>query len=329
MRLTPIEKTSSSSSDLLPHKLPAMSAADSIQQPTDGHLNANGDADELGPEFTRTVIDAMGPATSPRMREVMSSLIRHVHDFAREVQLTTDEWMAGVQLINWAGQMSNEKRNEGQLLCDVLGLESLVDHITFSAATKSTKGLTASAILGPFWRHDTPLRENGTTISFDTPSDAQVVYMHGTVADVKTGKPLPNATVEVWQASTNGLYEQQDDKQVEHNLRGVFKADAEGKYSLYCLRPTPYPIPEDGPTGKLLNLLDRHVYRPAHIHFMVVAEGYRSLVTQIFDEDCKYLANDSVFAVKDDLRVRFVPRKGDDKAELELEYNINLAPKAL
>lgn len=298
------------------------------QQHTTANGHQGGADDGLGPEFTRTVIESMGPATSPRLREVMSSLIRHVHDFAREVQLTTDEWMAGVQLINWAGQMSNEKRNEGQLLCDVLGLESLVDHITFSAATKSTKGLTASAILGPFWRHDTPLRENGSTISFDTPADAQVVYMHGKVADVKTGAPLADATVEVWQASTNGLYEQQDDNQVEHNLRGVFKTDAEGKYSFYCLRPTPYPIPTDGPAGKLLNLMDRHVFRPAHIHFMVVADGYRSLVTQIFDEDCKYLGNDSVFAVKDDLRVRFVPREGDDKASLELEYDINLAPKA-
>ncbi|KAL3952010.1 hypothetical protein ACCO45_013727 [Purpureocillium lilacinum] len=303
-----------------------MSSAAQQQATANGHQG--GDDDGLGPEFTRTVIESMGPATSPRLREVMSSLIRHVHDFAREVQLTTDEWMAGVQLINWAGQMSNEKRNEGQLLCDVLGLESLVDHITFSAATKSTKGPDGVGHPGALWRHDTPLRENGSTISFDTPADAQVVYMHGKVADVKTGAPLADATVEVWQASTNGLYEQQDDNQVEHNLRGVFKTDAEGKYSFYCLRPTPYPIPTDGPAGKLLNLMDRHVFRPAHIHFMVVADGYRSLVTQIFDEDCKYLGNDSVFAVKDDLRVRFVPREGDDKASLELEYDINLAPKA-
>ncbi|UNI17586.1 Catechol 1,2-dioxygenase [Purpureocillium takamizusanense] len=300
-----------------------MTSATQLQQQPNGQ--GGDDDDGMGAEFTRTVVEAMGPATSPRLREVMSALIRHVHDFAREVQLTTDEWMAGVQLINAAGQMSNEKRNEGQLLCDVIGLESLVDHITFSAATKSTKGLTASAILGPFWRHDTPLRENGSSISFDTPADAQVVFMHGRVADVATGAPLADATVEVWQASTNGLYEQQDDEQVEHNLRGVFKTDAQGAYSLYCLRPTPYPVPQDGPAGKLLGLMDRHVFRPAHIHFMVVADGYRSLVTQIFDEDCKYLANDSVFAVKDDLRVRFEPRAGDERASLELEYNINLA----
>ncbi|KAG8406520.1 hypothetical protein J3459_022557 [Metarhizium acridum] len=279
----------------------------------------------LGTEFTQNVIDAMGPKTSPRLREVMAALIRHIHDFAREVQLTTDEWMAGVDMINEAGRMSNDKRNEGQLLCDVIGLESLVDDITFTAATNSTSGLTASAVLGPFWRQDTPRRENGATISFDTPPDGQVVYMHGKVTDVATGKPLQNASVEVWQASTNGLYEQQDAGQREHNLRGVFHTDAEGNYSFYCLRPTPYPVPMDGPAGKLLAMMDRQVFRPAHIHLMVQHDGYKSLTTQIFDKECKYLGNDSVFAVKDELTVEFVPRKGDAKAPLELEYNITLA----
>ncbi|KAG6034221.1 hypothetical protein E4U41_006653 [Claviceps citrina] len=278
----------------------------------------------LGHEFTQSVIDAMGPRTSPRLREVMTALISHVHDFAREVQLTTDEWMAGVQLINQAGQMSDDKRNEGQLLCDVLGLESLVDDITFSAATKSTNGLTASAILGPFWRRDTPHRQNGSTITFDTPPDGKVVHMHGKVTDVQTGEPLQNATVDVWQASTNGLYEQQDPNQKEHNLRGVFHTDAEGHYAFYCLKPTPYPVPTDGPAGKLLKMMDRSVFRPAHIHLMVQAEGYKPLTTQIFDKDCKYLANDSVFAVKDELSVAFVPREGDGQAALELEYDVTL-----
>lgn len=196
----------------------------------------------LGKEFTQQVIDSMGPGTDPRMREVMSSMIRHLHEFAIEVQLTTDEWMAGVQMINWAGQMSDDKRNEGQLVCDVLGLESLVDDITYSAATKSTQGLTASAVLGPFWRNDHPVRPNGTTISFDTPADGELVYMHGRVTDVKTGAPVTGAKVDIWQASTNGLYEQQDAEQQDLNLRGQFITDAEGRYSLYCLRPTPYPV---------------------------------------------------------------------------------------
>jgi len=281
----------------------------------------------LGKEFTQKVVDAMGPNTPPRLREIMSSLIRHLHEFTIETQLTTDEWMLGVNTINWAGQMSDDKRNEGQLMCDVLGIESLVDDITFSAATKSSSGLTASAILGPFWREDHPVRPNGTTISFDTPDDAQVAFMHGRVTDVKTGEPIAGATVDIWQASTNGLYEQQDPKQRDLNLRGQFVTDAQGKYSLYCLRPTPYPVPGDGPAGQLLKMMDRHPFRPAHIHLVVRHEGYKQLTTQIFDKDCKYLADDSVFAVKDELSVTFEPRKDDPEAKLELQYDITLAPR--
>jgi len=213
-------------------------------------------------------------------------------------------------------------------MCDVIGLESLIDDITYRAATKSADTATTSAILGPFWRADRPTRENGTSITFNTPKDGQVALMHGQILDAKTGKPVPNASVDVWQASTNGLYEQQDPKQVEQNLRGKFVADSEGRYSLYCLRPTPYPIPDDGPSGKLLGLLGRHPYRPAHIHLIVEAEGYKPITTQIFDKDSKYLNDDTVFAVKDDLTVEFVPRKGDSQAEWELKYDVNLAPSA-
>ncbi|KAL7927002.1 Intradiol ring-cleavage dioxygenase [Trichoderma austrokoningii] len=285
----------------------------------------NGDV--LGQDFTDHVIQAMGPGTTPRMRTVMTAFIQHVHDFAREINLTTEEWLAGVAMINWAGQMSNEKRNEGQLVCDVIGLESLVDDITYREASKADKPPTSSAILGPFWRADAPIRENGTPITFKTPKDAIVAYMHGQVTSAETGKPLANATVDVWQASTNGLYEQQDDDQIDCNLRGKFVTDAEGRYSFYCLRPTPYPIPFDGPAGKLLKLMDRHEYRPAHIHLIVESEGHRSLTTQIFDKDSKYLEDDSVFAVKDGLTVEFKPRKGDSKAEWDLEYNVTLAKK--
>jgi len=256
----------------------------------------------------------------------MTSLIRHLHDFAREVELTVDEWMEGVQLINWAGQMSDDKRNEGQLVCDVIGLESLVDEITYKKASEAADSATQTAILGPFFRHDAPFREKGSTITFDTPSDGQVVYMYGQVLDAKTKKPLANASLDVWEASTNGLYEQQDEKQVDSNLRGKFKTDENGEYAFYCLRPTPYPIPYDGPAGKLLQLLDRHPYRPAHIHLIVILEGYKPITTQIFDKDSKYLEDDSVFAVKDSLLVEFVPREGDSEANLELKYDILMAP---
>ncbi|KAJ0278993.1 hypothetical protein COL940_006968 [Colletotrichum noveboracense] len=254
----------------------------------------------LGQDFTKQVIASMGKETDPRLRVILTSFIQHIHDFAREVDLTTDEWMMGVNMINWAGQMSNDRRNEGQLLCDVIGLESLVDDITNRVATRNGQPGTATAILGPFWRADTPVRSNGSTIVLKVPEDGQVAWMYGQVTCANTGKPLANASVDVWQASTNGLYEQQDADQPEHNLRGVFKTDSEGRYGFYCLRPTPYPVR---------------------------SESFQSVTTQIFDEDSKYLEDDSVFAVKDGLTVRFLERKGDAKAPWELEYNIKLVPK--
>ncbi|KAF7926121.1 uncharacterized protein EAE97_010421 [Botrytis byssoidea] len=290
--------------------------------------NTNGTAShKFDPNFTQNVIEAMGPKTSPRMREVMSCLIKHVHDFAREVELTVDEWMLGVELLNEAGKMSDNKRNEGQLVCDVIGLESLVDEITYKKAADAVDAPTASAILGPFFRHDAPVLENESSIIQTAVDDGEIVYMHGTVTDHKTKKPIVGATVDAWQASTNGLYEQQDDEQAEHNLRGKFKTDENGHYGFYCLKPTPYPVPFDGPAGKILQLLDRHPFRPAHIHLIVQHENYKPLTTQIFNSKDEYLQNDSVFAVKDSLIVDFVPLKGNPKASLELNYPVLLAPQ--
>lgn len=145
----------------------------------------------------------------------------------------------------------------------------LVDEITFKKAAEADDTATASAILGPFWRDDHPKLENGASIIKNVPSDGEITYMYGTVTDFKTGKPIANAEIDIWQASTNGLYEQQDKDQDDCNLRGKFSTDADGKYAYYCLRPTPYPVPNDGPAGKLLELMDRHPYRPAHIHLIV------------------------------------------------------------
>lgn len=188
-------------------------------------MSAKGAA-RFDPTFTQKVIESMGPKTSPRMREVMSALIPHLHDFAREVELTVDEWMAGVQMINWAGKMSDERRNEGQLMCDVVGLESyvsmfcflcrrlladhvsdsrLVDEITYKKASEAADTATQSAILGPFFQHDNPILKNGASIYRTKAEKAEVVYMYGKVVDNKTGKPLANATIDIWQASTNGM----------------------------------------------------------------------------------------------------------------------------
>jgi catechol 1,2-dioxygenase len=277
--------------------------------------------------FTQSVIDAIGPKADPRMRSVFGSLIKHLHDFTRENMITVDEWSKAVDMVNWAGQMSDDRRNEGQLVCDVLGLESLVDDITNSMLVGESYETTKTAILGPFYRKDVPPTANDTSIIRTMPSDGDVVYMHGIVTDASTGKPIAGAKIDLWQCSTNGLYEQQDPDQADFNLRGLMTTDENGYYGVYCLRPVPYPVPNDGPGGKILELLDRHPWRPAHIHLLVGSEGHAPLVTQIFDSKSKYLVDDSVFAVKDGLTADFTPLSGNEQAKLELEYDIKLAPK--
>ncbi len=160
------------------------------------------------------------------------------------------------------------------------------------------------------------------------PPGGQVALMHGVIRDITTGRPIPGAVFDIWQASANGKYDFQDpDNQTPNNLRGKFRADGRGEYVLYCLHPTAYSLPRDGPSFQLLTLLDRHPMRPAHIHIMVTHPDYLGCTTQLYPKDDPWLATDTVFAVKDDLVVDFKPLQGDDKATLELEYNVNLAPK--
>ncbi|RYP62279.1 hypothetical protein DL771_009809 [Monosporascus sp. 5C6A] len=277
------------------------------------------------PRFTERVIAATGPGAHPRLAQIMPSLVRHIHDFAREVDLTVDEWTAGVELINEAGRMSDSRRNETGLLCDVLGLESLVDEIASEQRPRS--GATPSAILGPFYRAGAPFLPPGSSILRApprSPTPAAAFYraslpllarLTGRVVSARTGLPVPGATLDVWQSGPDGRYEQQDRgrdddaaAQPPMNLRGRFRTDAGGRYALVCLRPTAYPVPSDGPAGRLLRLLDRHPWRPGHVHFVVAAPGHRALTTQVFDaDDDRRCAGDAVFAVKDELLVRFRP----------------------
>ncbi|KAK3388207.1 Intradiol ring-cleavage dioxygenase [Sordaria brevicollis] len=288
-------------------------------------------AEDAGQSLIDQVIAATGPKAHPRLAHIMPSLVRHLHEFAREVNLTIPEWMAAVDMINECGQISNDRRNETQLLCDILGLESLVDELTSNMLANSNAGSTPSAVLGPFYRHNAPLLPNGSSIVKNltpaTPWYSQAIadsaYITGRVLSTD-GRPIAGAVIDTWLAAPNGLYEQQDDFQTDMNLRGRFKADKDGRFAFYALRPTAYPIPFDGPAGRLLTLLDRNPNRPGHIHFIVSAPQHRALTTQIFDDRDKYLTEDAVFAVKDELVVKFLPRKGDLKARWYLEYDFVL-----
>ncbi|KAK3115303.1 hypothetical protein LTR53_005482 [Teratosphaeriaceae sp. CCFEE 6253] len=276
------------------------------------------------PHFTDADINATGPKASPRLRKVMASLTRHLHDFCRENEITVDEYMAALDLINAAGKMSDEKRNEGQLMTDILGIESLVDEITYTLAGEAADAPTATAILGPFWRKEAPQRSMGDSIAIKEMEGSDHTLMHGRVLDFDTGKPIAHAEIDICHTGPNGLYEQQDPNQPDMNLRGRFFTGSDGEYYFYCLRPTSYPVPNDGPAGKLLDLLDRHPMRPAHIHFILSAEGYKPLTTQIFDRRDKHIDNDSVFAVKQSLVVDFTPEDGDPKAHFDLKYDFKL-----
>ncbi|KLU88070.1 catechol 1,2-dioxygenase 1 [Magnaporthiopsis poae ATCC 64411] len=296
--------------------------------------NGNAPAHRFDPNFTQHVLDTMGPKTTERNRVVLSALIRHLHDFTREVELTIDEWLAAVAFVNDVGRIYSESkntRNESHRISDILGLESLVDEIAHKVMSEGDIDPTSSSILGPFWSPNAPFRELGDAIFQDgVPPGGRVAKMHGVISDMETGKPLPGAIFDIWQASANGKYDFQDpENQTPNNLRGKVRADENGRYYLYVLHPTAYSLPRDGPSWKLLSMMDRHPMRPAHIHIMVSKDGYQTCTTQLYPKDDPWLATDTVFAVKDDLVVDFKPLEGDSKASLELEYNIVLPPKSL
>lgn len=240
--------------------------------------------------------------------------------------------------------MSTDKRNETQLLCDILGLESLVDEITSKLPlptgnnTSNTKNTntnntaTPSTILGPFYRASAPTLPNGSSLisaaarsqPWYTTAQPLLAHISGRVLSATSGAPIPGATLDIWLAAPNGLYEQQDPDQPDMNLRGRLLTDADGAYAVYAVRPTAYAIPDDGPAGRVLALLDRHPWRPAHIHFVVAADGFRPLTTQLFDCEDGVVGDDAVFAVREELLVRFEERCGDQRAGWQVRYDFLL-----
>jgi hydroxyquinol 1,2-dioxygenase len=280
----------------------------------------------------RTVTDAvlarLDTAADPRLRHVTGRLIAHLHDFVREVELTEAEWLAGIRFLTDTGHACTDVRQEFILLSDTLGVSILVDAINH----RVPDGATESTVLGPFYREGAPEMKPGASIAGTTPGEA--TFVSGRVAD-PAGRPIAGALLDVWQAAPNGLYDNQLPGS-PINLRGRFRTDADGRYRFQTVKPSSYPVPTDGPVGRLLRALERHPYRPAHIHFIVSAEGYAPLTTHLFVRGDRYLDSDAVFAVKESLIADFVRHDSPGEAAARgvrapfytVEYDFGLKPTA-
>ncbi len=241
---------------------------------------------------TDVVLRAMAGAPNDRLREVMAAFVRHLHAFAREVKLTETEYDIAIDFLNRIGLATNDAHNEGILFADAVGFSTLVCLMNNGAAGSTE---TTAALLGPFWRDNSPPTANGDSI-LRSPTEGPALFVNCRITDAE-GKPIPDVEVDVWQASPVGLYENQDPEQADMNLRGRFATDKEGRFYFRSVKPAGYPVPTHGPTGELLRAQRRHPYRPAHLHVLGYKTGYRTLITQVFVDEDERLHSDVVFGV--------------------------------
>jgi hydroxyquinol 1,2-dioxygenase len=256
-------------------------------------------------DVTPVVIDAYKNIDDARLHEIVASLIKHLHDFARDVHLTEEEFQAGTQIIAKMGQMSNATHNEVVLMAGSLGFSALVCLLN-NGNNGQTE--TTANLLGPFWRLNSPRTENGASI-IRSPTPGPALFVDCTVKDIK-GNPIAGAEVDVWHSSPEGFYEQQDPKQADMNLRGKFVTDAKGHFGFRSVKPAGYPIPIDGPVGDLLRVAHRHNYRPAHLHFLILKAGFKTLISQIYTPDDEKLETDAQFGVTRALIGDYVRHEG-------------------
>ncbi|MER6672737.1 dioxygenase family protein [Streptomyces sp. NPDC000983] len=254
---------------------------------------------------TGAVVESFARTADPRQRELLEGLVRHLHAYVREVRPTLAEWEGAVDFLTAVGQKCDATRQEFILLSDVLGVSSLVETLN------GQENGTESTVLGPFHVMESPARDTGDTIDLLGAGPPCVVEVRVTTAD---GHPLADAAVDVWQCSAEGFYDvQQPGVQPPGNGRGLFRTDADGRTWFRTVVPSHYPVPTDGPVGALLEAAGRHAYRPAHLHFIVRAEGHRPLTTHLFVADSPYIDSDAVFAVKRSLIADFA--EVDDETE--------------
>lgn len=239
--------------------------------------------------ITDEVIRAMSGTQDRRLKQVMESLVRHLHAFAREIDLTRPELDIALDFLNEVGNATNDRNNEAVLLADVLGLSSLLCGGDPELAEE------AEALLGPFWRMHSPRTENGASICRSA-TPGPKLQVKGRVVDTQQ-QPIPGVEVDVWQASPVGLYENQDENQADMNLRGKFTTDDEGRFSFSSVLPAGYPVPTHGPVGRLLKAQNRHPFRPAHLHFLLWKPGFETRISQVFVDGDPYINSDVVFGV--------------------------------
>lgn len=263
-------------------------------------------------DITNQVVQRFESTPDPRLREIMQSLVKHLHAFAKEVRLTEQEWFAGIEFLTAVGKKCSHNRQEFILLSDTLGLSMVTDLINHQGAGSATE----TTVLGPFYREGAPeLPPGGNMGAMD--SNGMPLLISGQVTD-PSGKPIAGAVLDCWQASSVGMYDSQMGDGEELGMRGVYRTDSEGRYLLRTTKPKWYPIPTDGPVGDMIRATARHPYRPGHVHFMISAPGYQTLVTHIFDSTSKYLDSDTVFAVKDSLVVNFQEHQTQDETAKRL-----------
>ncbi|OTB01848.1 hypothetical protein M426DRAFT_210824 [Hypoxylon sp. CI-4A] len=244
--------------------------------------------------ITPNTIRINSQCENPRLKYLMSRLVTHIHDFARETRLSTDEWMLALNFLVGCGQISTDVRHEFILLSDILGLSLLVDSINHPKPPLSTEG----SVLGPFHTHDAPTLPNGSTMSSDPEGDPLLCIC--TIKDT-AGNPVSDVKIDIWETDSSGHYDVQHSDRGEPSERCVMASDSEGKFWFRGIRPVSYPIPHDGPVGKLLQKLGRHCWRPAHLHFMFEKEGWDHLITALYVRGDPYETTDAVFGVKQSL----------------------------